>query len=300
MITFHRMARVYLQKRAAFVVTYALALYPPLFTIIGAIYVEPMATLSLTLSALFLMRGFRGGKHDHTWAGVALAVLALSRVEYGYVVLAAFLLSGAWLAMSKGGSPNAQRGLYSTGLALLLCVFWLLYTYSLTNKFFYWGNSGGLSLYWMTAPGNLGDWHGQDVFTNPELTTYRLILRQVESLKPLKQDGRLMHIALQNIENDPKHYLSNVVNNVDRLVFNLPASHTYEKRAILYAVLNALLLGTLAIGVLVAFMARRRLQRLQPEIMPIAFFACLGFMIHVPVAAYPRFMIPWCRSRYGS
>ena len=126
------------------------------------IRVEPLATLCFTLAAFFMVRSFRGGQRDHVWAGVALAALALSRVEYGYVLLAALLLSGVWLLVSRR-APMARRSVTALLVALLLCTPWLLYTYSLTSRPFYWGNSGGLSLYWMSAPENLGDYHPNQV-----------------------------------------------------------------------------------------------------------------------------------------
>lgn len=289
MMVFHRLARLCLSERTAVIATYGLALYLPFFAVMGTIYVEPLATFCFTLAALFMVRSFRGGRRDHVWAGLALTVLALSRVEFGYVLLAALLLSGVWLLVSRR-SLMARRSATAALLALVLCTPWLVYTYSLTSKPFYWGNSGGLSLYWMSAPGNLGDWHGQDVFTIPQLAAHRPLFTALKHLKAPDQDARLQHIAFQNIKHDPKHYLSNVVNNIDRLVFNSPYSFTNEKASsMLYAVPNALLLGVLFIAVLVAVRVRRRLS---PEILPIAVLTVLGFAVHVPVAAYARFVTP--------
>lgn len=57
----------------------------------------------------------------------------------------------------------------------------------------------------------------------------------------------------------------------------------------LYAVPNTFVLGLLAVAVLVAVRVRRRLA---PEILPIAGLVLLAFAVHVPVAAYARFVIP--------
>ena len=37
-------------------------------------------------------------------------------------------------------------------LALVWCLPYLAHTYSLTGRWFYWGSSGGMSLYWMSTP----------------------------------------------------------------------------------------------------------------------------------------------------
>ena len=297
-VVFHRLVRPYLSsERAALIATYSLALYLPFFTTIGHIHVEVLATLCFTLAAFFMVRSFHGGRLDHIWAGVALAVLVLSRLEFGYVLLAALLLSGVWLLLSRR-SPMARRSALATLVALLLCTPWLVYTYSLTSKPLYWGDSGGLQLYWMSAPGNIGDWHtDREAFTIPQLAAERPVLTEVNRLKPLDRDARLQNVAFQNIKNDPKHYLSNVVFNIGRLVFNSPYSFANENAVglspgwglMLYAVPNALLLGLLSIAAFVAIKVGRRLG---PEILPIAALTALGFAIHVPVAAYGRLLIP--------
>ncbi len=61
-------------------------------------------------------------------------------------------------------------------MALIWCVPYLLMTYSLTGKPFYWGSSGGLSLYWMSTPYDteMGDWFSKiDVKERPELFHHR-------------------------------------------------------------------------------------------------------------------------------
>jgi 4-amino-4-deoxy-L-arabinose transferase-like glycosyltransferase len=290
LVVFHRLTRLYLAERAALLVTYALALYLPFFMIQGIIWVEPLATLSLMYAVFFMVRSYRGARRDHIWAGVALAVLALSRVEFGYVLIVALLLSCLWLLASRR-SLTARRSTLALAVALLLCVPWLIYTYSLTNKPLYWGNSGGLSLYWMTAPSNLGDWHHfSEAFTKPELAANRRVFAPLVALNPVDQDSRLVHLALQNIMHHPKHYLANIVNNIDRLIFNSPYSFTNEKASsMFFAVPNGILLGLIALAFAVAIVVRARLR---PEIPPIAAFAALGFAVHVPVAAYARFVIP--------
>jgi hypothetical protein len=118
-------------------------------------------------------------------------------------------------------------------------------------------------------------------------------------MQPLAQDERLQHLAFENIRADPAHYLANVGNNVGRLLFNVPYSFgearapfsfTREKDgAVVYAVPNALLLGLLATALAVALRMRRHLP---PETVPIAVLVALGFLVHVPLAAYARFSIP--------
>jgi 4-amino-4-deoxy-L-arabinose transferase-like glycosyltransferase len=297
MLVFHRMARLYLPRRAALIATYAVACYLPFFTTIGHIHVEPLATLWFTLAAYFMVRSYRGGRRDHLWAGVALALLALSRVEYGYVLAAGLALSGIWLLTSRRSSA-ARHSTLAMAVALLLCTPWLAYTYSLTSKPFYWGDSGGLSLYWMSAPGNIGDWHtDHEAITIPQFAAEAVVIKKMNHLPVRGRDAYLQHVAIQNIKNHPKHYLTNVVANMGRLLFNAPYSYANQQAngtsptwgMTIYAVPNAILIGLLAMAAFVAVKVRRRLG---PEILAIAAFMVLAFAVHVPAAAYGRFLIP--------
>lgn len=287
---FHRVARLYVSGRSALLATYALACYLPFFMIQGIIWVEPLATFALMVALFFIVRSLRGGRRDHLWAGVALALLALTRPEYGYVLIVAAVLSCVWL-LARRRSGAARRTTLAVVVGLLLCTPWLVYTYSLTSKPLYWGNSGGLSLYWMTAPDNLGDWHHfSEGLTSPQFAIDHAVFAKLAPLDPVAQDTQLTHIAIQNIKHHPGHYLANVVNNIGRLVFNSPYSFTNEKAsAMFFALPNGILLGLLALAVAVAIAAR---QRLPAEILPVAAFVVVGFAVHVPLAAYARFVVP--------
>ncbi len=286
---FHRMLRPFMTERSAILASYAVGAYLPFFPHMRAVYVEALATLCFTLAVYFMVRSFRGGRRDHLWAGLALGWLALSRVEYGYVLVACLLISAVWLLVRRASLP-ARHSLIACAIGLVMCVPWLSYTYSVTHKPFYWGDSGGWNLFWMSAPGT-GDWQSPlTVATRPQLAVDRATIAAVKRLPPLEQDPRLTHIAIQNIRHNPKHYLANIVNNVGRLVFNSPYSYTNEKSsAMLYGVPNAILLGALVISALAAMRTRRRLA---VGLAPISIFILLGFLIHVPLAAEARFIVP--------
>jgi hypothetical protein len=109
-------------------------------------------------------------------------------------------------------------------------------------------------------------------------------------LKPLDQDPRLTHLAIQNIIHHPSTYFRNLVNNLGRLVFNYPYSFTRQKASTLFYVLpNGLILGALAIAAWIMIRMRRRLR---PELAIAAVLLTLGFVVHIPLAAYARFVLP--------
>ncbi len=61
-----------------------------------------------------------------------------------------------------------RKAFQVTLLAFLFTVPWLIYTYSLTGRVFYWSNSGGANLYWMSssATGEWGDWFNENLEPN--------------------------------------------------------------------------------------------------------------------------------------
>ena len=94
-------------------------------------------------------------------------------------------------------------------LSLVLCVPWLAYTASETGRLLVWGNSGSLSLYWMSSPesGDLGDWQqANDVFTTPTLAPHGPFFERLRGLALPEQNAELERRALENIADHPLKY----------------------------------------------------------------------------------------------
>lgn len=285
------------RRRDALIATYALAAYLPFFTTVGHLHVEVLSALCIMIATAFMLRAYRGGRRDHIWAALALAVLALSRVEFGYVLMAGLVISLLWLAFHRE-SGLAKKSAAAAAIALVLCIPWLVYTHEVSGRTLYWGDAGGLQLYWMTAPDNLGDWHtNHEAFTYPKLAAEARVLAPLQALTPAKRDARLEHIALQNIKSHPKHYLTNLVFNVGRLLFNSPYSYGNLSATgtspgwglMVYALPNAILIGLLMLAGIIGVAVRRRVGR---HLVPFILFAGLAFAIHIPVAAYGRLVLP--------
>ncbi len=180
-------------------------------------------------------------------------------------------------------------------IALALCVPWLAYTYSVTDRLFVWGNSGSLSLYWMSSPypQDLGDWRGgaREVhFTDPLLAHHRPFFRELAQLDPVEQNRRLERRALENIRDHPTKFARNVASNVSRIVFGFPFSAKQETLdTLFYLVPNSLLLwGTLGSAVV---LVRRRIA-LTPEAAAFLAFGALALGLHAFLASYPRMLMP--------
>jgi hypothetical protein len=178
-------------------------------------------------------------------------------------------------------------------VGMLACLPWLAYTYSITHHVFYWGNSGGISLYWMSSPslGQLGEWHASHtVYTDPALAAYRPFFHYVSSLGPLQADLKLQHMALVQALGHPAKYLLNLVANVGRMFVGLPFSFTLSPAVIAGL---ALFNGTLLAGLLAAGISLRRASRsLPPEAVPFLLLFGLGLVVHLLPTAEPRMLVP--------
>jgi 4-amino-4-deoxy-L-arabinose transferase-like glycosyltransferase len=278
--------------RVGLVAAYALGLYVPFLGLLSSLHSEVLAVFFMVVGMLGLARFLdRGGVQWLAVGGVGLAGLALTRVAYGWVLTLALVVLGVWWLARRSGP--AGRAAAVVGLALALCVPWLTYTYAKTDRVLVWGNSGSLSLYWMTSPheGDLGDWHQAHlVFTDPELAPHREFFEGLRGLTLAEQNAEIEREALRNIADHPLSYAENVVANVSRMLFNSPYSRTPQQtNDVFYAVSNAILLGAAVLCALVLVPRRRTLP---PETGVFATLAVTAFGLHALVAAYPRMLAP--------
>jgi 4-amino-4-deoxy-L-arabinose transferase-like glycosyltransferase len=292
LLVFHALVRRTLAPAAALAATIALGLYVPFYSALTNLHSEPLAVLLLVVSMYAIARACAGeGRRWTVVGGAALAGLALTRVAYGWVLTIALVAFAVWWLTTR--RPAARRLLAMTALALALCVPWLAYTTAETGRALQWGNSGALSLYWMSTPtpGLEGDWQqANDVFHDPALAAERPFFASLRGLDLPAQNSRLERRAVTNIVHHPISYAKHVAANVSRMLFDAPYSHQAQRLgAFAFALPNALLLGMLAASLLVLAIDRRGLP---PPALPFAILAVIAFGLHALVAAYPRMLFP--------
>jgi 4-amino-4-deoxy-L-arabinose transferase-like glycosyltransferase len=285
--------RRYVGPSAAVVGAAALALYPPVYTALVHLHSETLAVLLVV--AMMLGTGAylqTGQKRQLALAAAALGWLALTRVAFGWIVTTLLVLALLWWLLRRDSVAPRRFAAICT-LALALCVPWLAYTYSVTNRPFYWGSSGGLSLYWMSSPypADLGDWQlPSDVFVDSRLAPHRPFFRSLIGESIPEQNDRLERAALDNVRDHPRKYAQNVLANVSRMWFHFPYSFRQERlKPLIFVIPNAFVLSVLLLTLgLVA--ARRRL--LPVEAVPFAMFGLVTFGFHALLSAYPRMLFP--------
>jgi 4-amino-4-deoxy-L-arabinose transferase-like glycosyltransferase len=292
MLLFFMLVRARAGPRAALLVTYALALYPPFWALLPNLHSEPPAIFCTVAAMLALCRYVQGGRLR--WlalGGAALAVLALTRVAYGWVLALLLLLLLARLLVRR--STAIARSAAVTGAALVVCVPWLAYTHSVTGHLFVWGNSGPLSLYWMASPypGDLGDWRRADqVFTDPKLAAHRTFFASLRGLPLAEQNVRIQDRAVENIVHHPARYGENLFRNASRMFLNFPYSDQPRRlKDLFYALPNVLVFAFLVFSAVVLIPRRRLLPAVA---LPIGLFGSIALVVHLAVSTYPRMLMP--------
>ena len=300
-LLFYRLLRLRLSPRGALIGAYALGLYGPAYYTLGTVAKEPLALL-LSIGMLDgTARYLRDGRRRHAViAGLSLGALVMTRLEYGWVVIVALGIGLVWWVVTVVRSRAApqvtrapRRWVLVCAIGLIACVPWLTYTYAVTGHLFYWGNSGGLSLYWMAAPGSnpLGEWHApHTVMRQASLASYRPFFNYLATLKPVQRDLELQHVAVTHALAHPGSYALNLLANVGRMFVGFPFPFTLP-----VAVIAGLIIinGALLTGVVAATRSLiRRRARLPREAVPFLVFAVLGFGVHLFPASEPRMVVP--------
>jgi len=166
---------------------------------------------------------------------------------------------------------------------------------------FYWGNSGGMSLYWMSSPydNEYGDWKLPQLSNNQ----YPMLFKSPEGAAMLKknhskevnfilkhsaieQDALFKAAAIRNIENHPFKFIENYYYNCSRMLFNFPYSYSYQDGAIVGNIIRgSLLLWSSLIGLAVTLLNWKRV------IYPVKFLLLLAGIylgLSGALSAYPR------------
>ena len=222
---FYSTLRLYMMDRPALFISYLLGLYPPLYRYIHWLLTEQLAVF-LVCGFLFhfckLYQINKSSRSHKLLASLYLGYLALTKVFFGYVILSGMLMYlGLYLWQKR---TIFKKTLLVYVFALICCMPYLLYTYSLTGKVYYWGNSGGIALYLMSTSyeGGYGDWnvlhkHGHDIY------------KGINKSSPVEIDEEFKKQAINNIIKNPANYFKNWLANIGRYLFNYPLSYETQK-----------------------------------------------------------------------
>lgn len=224
----------------SFLAVALLGLYLPTKEFLPLLYTEVLCFLLVTAFTYHALRIGRGARHT-VIAGSCLGALALTKVVFGYVLVAFLLVAlfGLW----RGWAPRWRAHATAVLLALGLCVPYLGYTYALTGRFFYWNSLGSNSFYWLTSPfpDELGDWYHQGwVQQNPLLRAHHLalfdktsgldrdpnlsVVEQLRNLSTPETGDVFAEAARRNVREHPLKFAKNWLYNVVRIFLDVPVT----------------------------------------------------------------------------
>ena len=289
---FYYTLRLYLQERTAFLFAYVLGLYPPFCRFIFQLVTEQL-TLFLICGFMFYFCKLHHDRNKfwpHLLIGsVFLGFLALTKIFFAYVILTGsilFLFMYLWQKKQVFG-----KSFVMFIFAILLCTPYLIYTYSLTGKAYYWGNSGGLSLYMSSSPyeGELGDISVLKLQGSENRREFFNELRR-RKLTLVEKDEALKKRALENIINYPTKYLRNWAANVGRLLFNYPYSQDHQKLSTYFYIFPNMFLVVLSVLCIYPAYAGRKI--IPFEIFALIAIGLISFSGSSLIFAEVRYFVP--------
>lgn len=277
------------------------ALHYTTYKFLPNINTESLAMLLASLLAYFTGRAFEEGQgrkaNRHLiLAGLVLGFLVLAKAAFGYVLLFLILVTAIWYLASRKKEKAGKMAILLLA-AFILNLPYLGYTYHLTGRPFYWANSGGMSLYWMSTPyeNEYGDWQSYlfsegfkgrntEAIRNNHEADYAEIFR----LKGVERDDLFRKKAIENIRKHPKKYLVNCVANINRLLFGFPNSYQYENLKFLRMLPNIFILSLIAYSLVVTLL---NLRHIPAEILFLVLLVFVYLGLSTLVSAYPRMFL---------
>ena len=264
----YKALRLVTNYKTAVLCSLLLAIYPNELSVLPILYTEAFTSF-LVSSFVYCLTLYhvKGSVKYSLLAGFVLGYLTLTKIIFGYVIVICLVICLVY-ALFKKNKAYYLRPVYILLMAFAVTIPYLSYTWRLTGKFFYWGNSGGMSLYWMSTPyeHEYGDWKVPDLSNNQYPTLFRseeavalLKKNHVKELKfilghkdEMEQDELFKQIAIKNIKKAPLKFISNYCYNFARMLFNFPYSYAWQDAAIVKNIITgSLILWASVVGIII-------------------------------------------------
>lgn len=198
-----------------------------MFQMLPLIITESLTWFLISLICFLFIKNYR--LNAISWkliffTAFSIACLVMTKVIFGYVIFIMLFVS-LFMFLLPDFHSSAKKSTLIFLMSFIFCLPWLIYTYSLTNKVFYWTNSGSMALYTMSTPyaNELGDWKSSDeLLLN---SNHKVFIDSISKLTSLERDKAYKAAAIKNIKNHPGKYFHNWIANVGRLLFSYPFSN---------------------------------------------------------------------------
>jgi 4-amino-4-deoxy-L-arabinose transferase-like glycosyltransferase len=179
------------------------------------------------------------------FSGIIIGYIALTKNIFGYVLMA-LIISAVILWLINRKTVNYRKCMVVLGVALITTMPYLAYSYSFSERVFYWGSLGGNNLYWMTTPyeEEYGTWFQayvparSDSISEPYFLpgsgksirlNHQKDLEEIHKYKGIAQDDAWKRVSFRNIREHPGKYLQNCFSNIGRILFEMPHSYMIQR-----------------------------------------------------------------------
>jgi 4-amino-4-deoxy-L-arabinose transferase-like glycosyltransferase len=292
----------YVSRQYALIFSFSWAFYYIAYQELHLMLTEPLTSFLSALIVFLLTRANDPSKENNKYlifTGFVIGFLALTKIIFGYVIIGIFIFY-VIIFLFRSCKVEGKKGLYIMGLAFLINVPYLVYTQNLTGKFFYWGNSGGNSLYWMSTPveGEFGDWnntsftancgHDLKIPCNASLISqhHQKDIDYILQFPTINQDDEFKRLAINNIKANPIKYIRNCISNLSRLFFGIPSSYFYQREQTVYRIIpNSIVLTILIFSSIISII---NFKYIKFEVKIIIYLTFLYLFLSTLVSAYPR------------
>lgn len=245
--------RQFVSANYTLVFCFTWACYFIAYSELTVIYSEILTSFLMTLLLFHLMKSFdikNVSKKNAIISGFIIGYIVLTKIIFSYVILLMGIgLGFLWLL-------NRKSFYYKRSILILLISFitvspYLAYTFHLTGKIYYFGDSGGMSLYWMSTPfeNETGDWyHERELYIDyskkaaidPEtkdlkekskylLENHGKDYEEINKFSGIARDEVYKKIAINNIKAHPLKFFKNCVSNAERFFFHFPYSYSVQR-----------------------------------------------------------------------
>jgi hypothetical protein len=228
---------IYIKNKNAIIFSFLLGLYLPFFIELPKIMTESVTYFVISIISFLICTLFNSQKIKISkiiLISLFLAYLSLIKVIFGYVYLFSIILFGILALITMKKKIFISFVIFS--FALIFTFPYLIYTYSLTGKLFYWSNAGGDQLYWKSNPNatEYGDWHSftfeGEQHNNPKLINNHIAFRDyLANFNSIEKDEILKKKAIENIKLKPSKFLKNWISGIGTMLFASPFSYKIQK-----------------------------------------------------------------------
>jgi hypothetical protein len=221
-------------ERKILIPVYLLALNPVMLFDMPFLLTESLTILLICSITYFVVKIFyekNYSKLNIIVLGFIISYLAMTKIVFGYVILICLVLNLLLFLIRR--KENLKHTFIIFLLGFIFTLPYLIYTYSLTGKIYYWGSSGGSAMYWMSSPfkEEYGDWFSISNLSQNEslIKNHGEFWNKIKNMNELEMDEALKSKALENAFAHPLKYSFNILCNFGRMFFSYPYSYTFQK-----------------------------------------------------------------------